>query len=67
MGVLLRDARKKNGMTQTDLSKKSGVSRTTISALEKGIIKNTSTNTLIKLADALGSSVEDIFFARSDQ
>ena len=49
-------------MSQEDLSKESGVSRTIISGLESGAIKETSTKTLKKIARALGKKVSDIFF-----
>ena len=48
----LRECREKIGMTQEELSKKSGVSRATISALENGKALCVRTDTLTKLADA---------------
>ncbi|MBQ8730108.1 MAG: helix-turn-helix transcriptional regulator [Lachnospiraceae bacterium] len=48
-------------MSQTELAKKSNVSRGIISGLENGTITVTSTETLRKLADALGKKVSDIF------
>lgn len=63
MGNKLKDKRKSKGLTQEELSKKSGVSRVTIWALESGksgVV--TKTSTLIKLAAALESTVSDIFF-----
>jgi len=50
-------------MTQEELAEKSGVSRGTISALENGIVRTTTTKTLVKLAQALDTSVDQIFFA----
>ena len=50
-------------MTQEELAEKSGVSRGTISALENGIERNTTSKTLLRLALALGTSVDNIFFA----
>ena len=64
MGNKLRDARKKAGMTQSELSEKSGVSRGTIIMLESGNEKNTSTKTLVSLAAALGMTVEQLFFSK---
>lgn len=49
------------GITQEDLAKKAGISRTIISGLESGSITVTTTATLIKIADALGKTVSDIF------
>ena len=48
-------------MSQEELAKKSGVSRTTISGLESGNIKVTTTETLQKIARALDKKVSDIF------
>lgn len=62
MGYRIRELRKQQMMTQEELSRKSGVSRTTISGLESGEDKETSTKTLLKLANALGATVEQIFF-----
>ncbi|MGL5042554.1 MAG: helix-turn-helix domain-containing protein [Culicoidibacterales bacterium] len=43
------------------LSKESGISRTTIVELESGRISVTKTDTLIKIALALGKKVSDVF------
>lgn len=58
-------ARKEVGLTQEELAIKSGVSRTIISGLESGRLETTTTGTLLKIADALGKTVYDIFFADS--
>lgn len=58
----LKTFRLKQKMTQDELAEKSGVSRTTIVAIERGDAKVTKTDTLIKLAAALNSSVKEIFF-----
>ena len=65
MGTKIREYRESVGMTQEELSEKSGVSRGTISALENGTARATMTTTLIKLAEALGTTVDCIFFADS--
>ena len=49
-------------MSQAELSKKANVSRTIISGLESGSITVTTTDTLLKIARALGKTVSDIFF-----
>lgn len=59
----LKVYRLKRKMTQDELAEKSGVSRTTIVAIERGDAKVTKTDTLIKLATALNYSVKEIFFA----
>jgi len=58
----VKEIREKAGITQEDLATKSGVSRTIISGLESGTIKETSTRTLRRIADALGRSVSELFF-----
>ena len=65
MGYKIKEWRELLGMTQEELAKKSGISRTTISALENGEDKNTSSKTLLAIAAALGTTVEKIFFTRS--
>lgn len=62
MAYKIREVRKELRMSQQELSKKSGVSRTIISGLETGKIKVTTTDTILKLADSMGKSVNDIFF-----
>ena len=64
MGVKVREYRQKLLMTQKDLADKSKVSRATISALENGALTNVTISTLMKIADALGATVEEIFFAK---
>lgn len=57
----VKKKREELGISQEELSKKSGVSRTIISALETKNDTITSTMTLLKIADALGCNVSDIF------
>lgn len=64
MGFKIREYRRKIGMSQQELSEKSGVSRTIISGLESGRIKVTSTGTLLKIALAMNVEVGDIFFGK---
>ena len=65
MGYKVREAREAVNMTQEELAEKSGVSRGTICAIEKGTTRGTTTKTLLKLARALGTTVDQIFFADS--
>ena len=58
----IRYARLAKGMTQEELSKLSGVSRATIIGLESGKITNAKTETLRKIASALGVTVDALFF-----
>lgn len=62
MENILKKVREEQGFSQEELSKKSGVSRTTISGLENGTIEVITNITLEKLASALGKKVPDIFF-----
>ena len=62
MGGKLKEAREAIGMTQEQLSEKSGISRTTISAIENNEDKVTSTKTLLALANALNTTVKQLFF-----
>lgn len=62
MGFKIRECRNEVNMSQEELSKKSGVSRTIISGLENGTITVTTTETLLKIAKALGRNVGEIFF-----
>lgn len=58
----LKEIREKKNLTQEELSDMSGVSRITISGIESGRMSVAKTDTLVKLADALGMSVVDVFF-----
>ena len=58
----IKDVRISKGMSQVELAKASGVSRVTIIGLESGNITNTQTDTIRKIAKALGVSIDTIFF-----
>lgn len=62
MGYKLKECREDKRMTQEELAKKSGVSRPTIVAIENGKTGDVKLSTLQKLAEALDSTVEAIFF-----
>lgn len=62
MGYRLKEIREEKGVTQEELAEKSGVSRGTISAIENGTSRATTTKTLVALARALETTVESIFF-----
>lgn len=57
----LKVERVMKGLTQDELSKKSGVCRGTISSIEKNGIDNTQVVILKKLAQALSISVTNFF------
>lgn len=61
----IRELRESKGITQEALAELSGVSRATIWALESGQDKVTTTKTLIKIAEALGVRLDDLYFSPS--
>lgn len=61
MRLNIRRIRREKDITQAALSVKSGVSRARISSLEQGTANDTTASTLVKIADALGVSVSDLF------
>ncbi len=61
MGYRIRELREAQNLTQEELAERSGVSRGTICALEKGEERTTTTKTLLKLAKALDSTVDQLF------
>lgn len=58
----LRQARDEANMSQEELSKKSGISRTTISGIENNEDIVVRTSTIIAIANALNKRAQDIFF-----
>ena len=63
MGYRIKEVREEKNMTQEELSKRSGVCRAIISGLENGTTRATTTKTLAKIAKALDTTVDQIFFA----
>lgn len=61
MDFNIRKIRDNLHMSQEELAKKSGVSRATISGLETNPDAITTTETLRKIAEALGVNVSDFF------
>ena len=58
----LRQIRNEQNMTQEQLAERSGISRQTISKLESEDVPPIKTTTLVRIADALGRTVADVFF-----
>lgn len=58
----LKVIREKANLTQEELARISGVSRGTISSIEREIDMDIKSSTLIALSKALGKQVSDIFF-----
>ena len=65
MGYRIKEIREQRNMTQEELSDRSGVSRGTISALETGSSRATTTKTLMNIARALGVTIEALFLTES--
>lgn len=62
MQTKIKQYRQQAGLSQEELAKKSGVSRTIIYALENNKAEVTTNITMQKIAAALGESVSAIFF-----
>lgn len=60
----LSEVRKDKGLTQEELAEKSGISRVTIANIERGVVTNLKISTMLSLANALDSTVEEIFLPR---
>ena len=54
--------RRKAGMTQQTLAKEAGISRTTLWALENNKATTVLSSTILSIARALGTTVDDLFF-----
>jgi transcriptional regulator with XRE-family HTH domain len=63
VGYRIREIRESKGISQTELSERSGISRATIWKLETDDKAVTMTSTLLKIASALGVSLDEIFLA----
>ena len=58
----LQKIREEKDWTQEKLAEESGVSRVTISGIESGKLQVVKTDTLAKIADALGMTIPAVFF-----
>lgn len=61
MRFAVKEIRIKKGMTQEELSETACVARATISKLESNEVKACNTQTLTRIADALGVPVRSLF------
>lgn len=64
LGMQLRVNRIRKGLSIKELSKKSGVSVTAIDHAEKGRVKNTRLDVIIRWADVLNISLEELIVER---
>ena len=62
MGYKIKEVREAEGMTQQQLSERSGVARSIINGLETGRTKTTTTATLKKFFFAFNKILFEIFF-----
>ncbi|OGZ38316.1 MAG: hypothetical protein A3I88_01740 [Candidatus Portnoybacteria bacterium RIFCSPLOWO2_12_FULL_39_9] len=60
IGENIKKHRNKQGLSQEDFAKKSGVKYTTLTKIESNVIKKPSVIIMSKLAKALGVSIEDL-------
>lgn len=58
----LYETRKAKGYSQAELAKRAGITRVTVSNIETGKVKVVKSETLMKLADALDTTVGSLFF-----
>lgn len=65
MGYRIKELRIEKKMSQEELAEKSNVSRTTISNLENGSDRTVLTSTLQRIASALDTTVDKLFFNQS--
>ena len=65
MGYRIKELREEARLTQEQLSEKSGVSRVTIALIESKSDYATTTRTLVKIANALDTTVDALFFTHS--
>ncbi|MFD5315244.1 helix-turn-helix domain-containing protein [Streptomyces sp. NPDC127098] len=66
IGDRLRDTRKRRGLSQRDLAKRSGVSYSLVRKLEQGDRQSTTMETVRKLADALNVPTSSLVTATSE-
>lgn len=65
MGYRVKEIREQKKMTQEELEQESGISRQTISAIENNRAENIKVGTLLALAKALGTTIDNLFFEKA--
>jgi DNA-binding XRE family transcriptional regulator len=60
IGENIKKYRTKQGLSQEDFAKKSGVKYTTLTKIESGVIKKPSVLVMAKIAKALGVNIEEV-------
>ena len=65
MRYRVKEIREQKNMSQEELERRSGISRQTISAIENDRVReNVKAGTLLALANALETTVDDLFFSK---
>lgn len=62
----IKKYREANGMTQSELAEKAGCSRQFVNMLENSDEINVSSKVLVRLANALGKTVDELIFFEKD-
>lgn len=65
MKYRVKEIREQLNMSQAELEQKSGISRQTISAIENDRLEDTKVGTLMALANALGTTIDNLFFEKA--
>jgi len=60
VGENIKKTRKKLGLTQDDLVRKSGVKHTTLTKIESNVVVKPSVQTVAKIAKSLGVPMEEL-------
>jgi DNA-binding XRE family transcriptional regulator len=60
IGENIKKYRTKQGLSQEDFAKKSGVKYTSLTKIENGVIKKPSVLVMAKIAKALGVNIEEV-------
>lgn len=63
---LIKEIRIKKGITQEELSRRTGITQNYLSELENNKKKNPSFETVLKISLALGEEIRKIYIASSD-
>ena len=67
LGLKIKFKRLEQGKTQAQLRKEAGVGIGVITSLEKGQIDNLTVKTLKKVAKALNTTVQELFFSDEEE
>ena len=60
LGIKIQKTRKQQGLSQDDLARKADIPYTTLTKIEIGVIKNPSFDSVSKIAEALGITLDDL-------